>query len=434
VADAWRRGDEQGRLAGLAAVSASLDGQFLLTTPSADQVSQTLLATAMDAVVYLVPPAPPDAFGAPGRALLVRPGYHVDVLELPGVAVGPGTPLGDYLAAFVAALDTHEPRQRNPGGFRGTLPGRAWADALTDLGSWAHTHIVGPLVEHTRGWPLDRTPHVALVPLGELAAIPYAAAWVADPAVPGGRRYAIHDLVLTHTVSARLLTDVARRPRLPLTERVVLVNDPTGEFPYSRAIAKALARQLYPGAEVYGRGKGKELTGPATTSALLAALPGDEGPGASLLHLSTHATTRPTAQLQAVDGWLPLAHILERARDRPPHAAGGLVVTNACLTDSTNAHYDESVTLATALLAAGATGVIGTRWPIDDDTTATLAHYLHHHLAGGHLPAHALRLAQLDLLDPAPRTLTGLHSHLAALPPSRLAHPASWAGYVHHGR
>jgi tetratricopeptide (TPR) repeat protein len=434
VADAWRRGDEQGRLAGLSAVSASIDGQFLLTTPTADQVSQTLLATAMDAVVYLVPPAPSDASGAPGRGLLVRPGFHVDVLDLRGVTVGPGTPLADYLAAFTDALGTHDPSRRNPGGFRGTPQGQAWANALADLGSWTHTHIVGPLVEHTRGWPFDRTPHLALVPLGELAAIPYAAAWASDPAVPGGRRYAVHDLVLTHTVSARLLTEVARRPRLPLTERVILVNDPTGEFPYARAIAKALARQLYPHAEVYGRGRGKELTGPATTSALLAALPAEEGAGASLLHLSTHATTNPTAQLQAVDGWLPLARILERARGRPPHAAGGLVVTSACLTDSTNAHYDESVTLATALLAAGATGVIGTRWPIDDDTTATLAHYLHHHLADGHQPAHALRLAQLDLLDPAPRTLPGLHPHLAALPHSRLAHPASWAGYVHHGR
>jgi CHAT domain-containing protein len=275
-------------------------------------------------------------------------------------------------------------------------------------------------------------PHLVLVPLGELGAIPYAAAWTSDPAMRGGRRYAVDDLLLTHAVSARLLAEVARRPRLPLHERVVLVTDPTGEFPYARATAHSLADTLYPSATVYGRGRHAE--GPAATANLLAALPGTDSPGASLLHLSTHATTVPVPRLQTADGWLPRARILAQARGRPPHVAGGIVVTNACLTDSTSAHYDESVTLATALLAAGATGVIGTRWPIDDDTSSTLTHCLHHHLAAGHPPAAALRLAQLDLLGDGPPRPPGLHPHLAALGRARLAHPASWSGYVHHGR
>lgn len=50
--------------------------------------------------------------------------------------------------------------------------------------------------------------------------------------------------------------------------------------------------------------------------------------------------------------------------------------------------------------------------------------------------AQALRLAQLDMLDP-PRRLRGLHPRvadkLAAIDPARLAHPASWAGFVYHG-
>jgi CHAT domain-containing protein len=269
------------------------------------------------------------------------------------------------------------------------------------------------------------------VSLGEFAAIPYAAAWTEDPAVPGQRRYSIHDLVLTHTVSSRLLVDVVRRPRKRLTERVVLIADPIGEFPYARATAKALKDRQYIRAEVYGRKNAPN--GPATTAALLAALPGQDQTGASLLHLSSHASITPTARLQTADGWLPLTRILEQARGRPPDSPGGLIITNACLTDSTRSHYDESLTLATALLAAGATGVIGTRWPVDDDTTATLTYHLHHHLAHGHSPAHALRLAQLDLLDPEPSRRPGLHPHLAALTHPRLAHPASWAGFIHHG-
>jgi CHAT domain-containing protein len=128
-----------------------------------------------------------------------------------------------------------------------------------------------------------------------------------------------------------------------------------------------------------------------------------------------------------------LDDILEQGRNRPPDAAGGLIITNACLTDSTFAHPDESLTLATAFLAAGATAVIGTRWPIDDDTAAVLIHRLHHHLHLGRPPAEALRLAQLDLLTLTPDLRHGLHPHLAAIDDPRLAHPASWAGHVHHG-
>jgi CHAT domain-containing protein len=114
-------------------------------------------------------------------------------------------------------------------------------------------------------------------------------------------------------------------------------------------------------------------------------------------------------------------------------APGGLIITNACLTDSTRVNHDESLTLATALLAAGATAVIGTRWPIDDDTATVLSLRLHYHLQLGKAPAEALRHAQLDLLRPDPGMRKSLGPDLAAIEESRLSHPASWAGHVHHG-
>jgi hypothetical protein len=324
LADAWHGGDAPGKLAGLNALWKTRFGDAVLATPRAEEVLYPLWTTAMDGIVYLVPPAPQD-FPVPGsavpaasisHALLARPGLdvQVEVVELPGVAIGAGTPLGDYLAAFDAALAAHDSRSRYPEGFRGSPLGQAWADALDELGAWTHANIVGPLVEHIRGWSLDHIPHLALVPLGELAAIPYAAAWTEDPALPGRRRFAIHDLVLTHAVSARLLLDVVRRPRQRIAERAVLVTDPTGEFPYVRAAATALAARLYPNAEVYGRRTAPN--GPASTERILAALPGKDRPGAALLHLSTHATTKPTARLQTADGWLPLTQILEQARGR----------------------------------------------------------------------------------------------------------------------
>ncbi len=441
VADAWRDGGEAGRLAGLNALWDTGRSGDLLRSPMLDRTSFTLGSTAFDAIVYLVPSMPPDGAGpgaavppgaAPGRALLLRPIIgQIEVLDLPGLVTGTGTPVAAYVAALGTALATFDPAAPPLDGFRGTPHGQEWAGALDKLGAWTYDRILGPLIGHVRGWGLGHKPHLALIPLGELAAIPYAAAWTDDPALPGARRYAIHDAVLSYAASARLLTEVARRPRQPLTERVVLTTDPEGVFPYTRRTAMALADRQYPQAEVYGRKPARN--GLPTSAALLAALPREDAPGASLLHLCTHGTTTPTARLQTADGWLLLTSILDQARNRPPDAAGGLIITNACLTDTAHTHLDESLTLATAFLAAGATAVIGTRWPIDDDTAAVLSFRLHYHLQAGRSPAEALGLAQLDLIAHEPDMRLGLHPHLAAVPDARLAHPASWAGYVHHG-
>jgi CHAT domain-containing protein len=289
---------------------------------------------------------------------------------------------------------------------------------------------MAPLLAHVRGWSLGHLPRLALIPVGQLAAIPYAAAWTDGPA-DGERRYAIDEVVISYAASARLLGEVARRPRQPLSERVVLFTDPTGEFPMIRRATRLLASRQYPAAEIYGPVPGR--TGEATSEALLGAFPAGDHEGASLLQLSTHGTINPVPALCATDGWVALTRILERARDRAADAPGGLVITNACLTDSTRTHYDESLTLATALLAAGATAVIGTRWPVDDDTVAVLCLRLHYHLQVGCDPAQALRLAQLDLLRPTPGMRATLDPHLADTSDARFSHPATWAGHVHHG-
>jgi CHAT domain len=441
VADGWRDGGEAGRIAAIAALWDTKRGGTLLATPIVEEISVMLAATTIDAVVYLVPPVAPDSAGSddadlsgdlPGHAVVLRPLLgEITVHELPGLASLSGTPLEAYQAALDEALASYDPKRPSVGGFRSGPRGQAWADALEDLGAWTYSHVMGPLVEQACAWPLDRLPHLALIPLRKLAAIPYAAAWTADPASPAGRRYAIDDVTLSYAASARLLGEVARRPRQKLSDRVVLVSDPTGQFPMTRRVARDLASRQYPDAEVYGLKSAPN--GPATTAALLAALPGRGQPGASLLQLATHGTTFPTARLQTMDGWLELTRILGQARDRPADAPGGLVITNACLTDSTRANYDESLTLATAFLAAGATSVIGTRWPVDDDTTAALSLRLHHHLQMAYTTAEALRRAQLDLLRPEPDIRRTLGRHLAALEDSRLSHPVTWAGSVHHG-
>ena len=440
VADAWQQGSAAGRAAALDALWDTRASATLLAAPTVDEVSVMLAATRVDAVVYLVPctadadgpDGPASAAGAGGHAVLVRPLVGtVEVLPLPGLAGSDSARLDEYLAALDGAITSFDPGTAGAAGFRGGATGQAWADALERLGEWAYERVVGPLIEHARGWKLNRLPHLVLIPLGDLAAVPYSASWTSSGAPPGGRRYAIDDAVITYAASARLLGEVSRRPSQPLTERVVLVSDPTGQFPMARRAARELARRQYRGAEVYGPRNAPN--GPATTAVLLDALPGRDRPGASLFQLSTHATTMPTPQLQTRDGWLPISQILDQARDRPPNAPGGLIITNACLTDSTRANYDESLTLATAFLAAGATAVIGTRWPVDDDTATALSLRLHFHLQLGKLPAEALRSAQLDLARPTPDVRSSLGPILATVEESRLSHPITWAGHVHHG-
>src|SRR6185369_5016731 len=92
-----------------------------------------------------------------------------------------------------------------------------------------------------------------------------------------------------------------------------------------------------------------------------------------------------------VDSYLELSgnrlrvrDILEQARLRPMDAAGGLIVLAACASDLTGHAHDEALTLATAFLAAGATGVVGARWEVDDIPTAIFMIMFHHYLNSGY--------------------------------------------------
>ena len=84
---------------------------------------------------------------------------------------------------------------------------------------------------------------------------------------------------------------------------------------------------------------------------------------------------------------------------RDPASPGFLAVLSACTTDLANVDHDEALTLASALLAAGACGVIGARWPVEDSAAAPVMVMFHHFLNNGHpYPAEALRAAQLWML------------------------------------
>jgi CHAT domain-containing protein len=178
---------------------------------------------------------------------------------------------------------------------------------------------------------------------------------------------------------------------------------------------------------------------------VLAALPHETFPGASLLHFGCHGRAHVPAlgsRLHLGDGGeVAVRDILRQARKwqaglSAPAESGGLVVLASCLSDVTEADFDEALTLATAFLSAGAAGVVAARWSVADAQTALFVTVFHHYLNGGHPdPARALRAAQLWMLDPGRVVPDGLPPVLRdeASGPA-LAHPVAWAGFAYQGQ
>jgi CHAT domain-containing protein len=136
------------------------------------------------------------------------------------------------------------------------------------------------------------------------------------------------------------------------------------------------------------------------------------------------------------DQQLRVADILRQAQRHDSASPGFLAVLSACMTDLANTDHDEALTLASALLAAGASGVVGARWPVRDDATALIMLMFHHFLNNGQPnPADALRAAQLWMLDPARLVLAGLPEDLDSAANSALflTKPYSWAAFTYQG-
>ena len=312
----------------------------------------------------------------------------------------------------------------------------AWRDALADLASWAEEAVAAPLREYVGGWKLPHHPRLVLVPLGELAVVPWAAA---RRRTPDGWRYLVEDARISSAASARQVVEVSRRDRLdPAT--VVIVANPGGDLPYAARGAAAIRDQFYPEAVCSGRPAARFGARRGSPQDVLDAMPSGVSAGAGVLHLSAHAVLDPAPERSRVvlaDGEsLTVGNLLSHARLRDPASPGGLVVLDCCATDRTGRAPDEALTLSTAFLAAGAASAIGTRWPVADGAAAVASFVLHRFLCTGGLPpADALRRTQLWLLDPdrempdeMPRALV----EVAIRTP--LTDPSVWAAFTHHGR
>jgi hypothetical protein len=370
-----------------------------------DDVRSALAATGADALVYLLPASDAD----PGVAVVVPATGPVEVLHLPGLDAG--APVIDrWAAAAPGARDaTPEAADALPVDHR-----------LDELFRWAWTACGASLVEHTRSWRLGRPARLVVVAMGALGLVPWHAAYE-----PSGtrRRYALDDIVFSYAVSARDFCRTATAPARPIRSSLV-IGDPTGGLAFAGIEARAIHRSFYR--------DGTYLAADATPDAVLDWIA--TVPGPSRLHFACHAASNPRAPAEAhlvLAGGRTLT--ARRLLDTSRLAALDIdqAFLAACSTHGIGGHYDETFSLATAFLAAGARTVIGSLWPVPDEDTSTLMYLVHHYLHVGLPAADALHCAQRWMLDPQRTAPDGLPAHHGGSDPAR---PLAWAGFTHLGR
>ena len=405
----------------LAALAGSVLDQRLLSPPSRREIADAMLAIGTDAVVYLIPAGEQTA----GRALVLMP-EGTTAIPLPGLR-DQGGPVAAYARAHDALLsadDDDTARER---------AGQHWNSALQRLCTWAWRAAMEGVLGAIGGHGTGQLARITLIPFGTLGMVPWHAA--SGRGAAGQVRYACERAVFSYAGSGRQLVAAAGRGRLPAQQSPVFVDPRIEGSRWPHWEAKYIRDTYYR----HGRCLGARPPDEATVEGVLRWLPSEESVGASLLHLSCHASSAasPAESHLRLNGGQELAvdRILQQAQLRRPDLAGGLVILSACVSDLSMRDYDEALTLVTAFAAAGAASVVGTRWSVPDARTALLMFMFHHHLASGRPPGDALRLAQLWMLDPD-RTIPEEMPRMFADEVSRkdLGDPASWAGFIHMGR
>ncbi|HET7018366.1 MAG TPA: CHAT domain-containing protein [Streptosporangiaceae bacterium] len=428
--DPDRAGDLRYRT--LLAIEGSETEARLLAAPTVEDIRAALAATATDALIYLLPK---DEIGS-GLAVVVDRAGAVTSIPLPGLRIGPGHPLTVCEQTRREADRLADERSPDQASAR-----RRWREALGELCDWAWLAAIGPL----GGMPVLRSggpSRVVLVPIGQLGLVPWHASRHTVDARP---RYACQEIVFSYASSARQFIDAAGLMPRPWPERPVLVTDSTGSTYATSAAIDYIRASYYPNSTVFGSARRlvpADVPGSLTArpADVLAAMAGTASGGASVLHFGCHGKAGLPVLDSSLDlgagGKLAVREILHQARRSARTEFGGLVVLAACLSDRTESDYDEALTLSTAFLSAGSSGVLGARWRVTEDHTALFMAQFHRALnLDSTDPAEALRATQLWMLDPDRSPLPGLPKVLGEeVSQPDLADPIGWAAFAYQGR
>jgi CHAT domain-containing protein len=254
--------------------------------------------------------------------------------------------------------------------------------------------LIGPVAR-----PLAGAKRIIIVPDRQLHAVPFAA--LLNPAT---HRMLVEDFTITIAPNAASCL----RSASSSSNTALIVGDPTAAdtaaLPDAVREAQAIAAMYHSATVLIGER--------ATRSRFL------EGARSSgIIHYAGHArsdtrsslgTLRLAPDADTPGGELEASEIARMHLTNTP-----LVVLAACGTIRGDADHVEGMpSVARAFLAAGARGVVGTLWEIDDDAAAQLFRRFHQRLSDGQSAAAALRDAQIELLRSGD---------------ARLQHPSTWA-------
>ncbi len=404
----------------------------LLDPPSHAEIRTALTATGADALVYLVP----GDNAMPGLAVIAPKDGPAAFMMLHNLQVGRGSDAERYLVALADRSREVEPP-----------PGAGFSEMVGVLCDWAWNSAIGPLLEtyFARALP-GGEPRIVLVPMGDLARIPWQAARRADGV------HAVQLAAFSQAVSARLFCENARKSRIRPTSTALVVGDPDTKSPAiplkaARVEAYAVRNAFYRGGRYVGRrpNNSNSPSGRGTLTEVREWLADAAPQAGTTLHLACHgrfaggeSSGRAELLLAPDDadgpgpGELNAAEIM-RVLAAVPERRIGLVVIAACNTGRSIHGYDEAYSLGTAFLAAGARTVLSTQWAIPDEETSALMFVFHHHLREEGLPPwDALRRAQLWMLDPDREPPASMPADLASMVANH-HDVVAWAGFVHGG-
>lgn len=303
--------------------------------------------------------------------------------------------IGDTLVTLTARGDTIETTVAVGDGIRGDIelaraaleraaPEIVWVPPLERL----HARLIAPLLPKITAADSVLT----IIADDALGRVPFAA--LRDRR---DGRYLIEKIALRFATSLRQGQD--RRTQLPSAPRALLVADPV----FDRRVFPALRPLAGAGREIDSVGallpQSRTMRGATVdTTTLKGALEGTE-----VFHFAGHALfddSRPDrSQLVIGSGGLTAASI---ARMHLPSLR--LVVLSACETDAVPSKEGAGLLgLTESFIAAGAGGVVGSLWKVDDEATRQLMQAFYAALARTRDPATALRDAQRSMSGVSPR-------------------------------
>ena len=433
IAERWRAagGADTAPLDLRAEVLAALEGEeAALDPPAHDEVRPALRTLGLDAVAYLVCADGPIKRRAHGAVVVVplrgRPSW-IPLRRLTNQA----PPLRRYLAADAAlGAGTRDLSSA-------VEPPDDWRESLDDVCEWAWSAAIKWLLAVL---PKLRVPRVALIPMGELARVPWHAA--------RDRRgtYAVQRAVISYAVSARSLCDVAAAAPVAVMSGGLVVGDPdtmqgAADLLAARAEAAAVRDVFYPQARYVGRNPdGSPAAAGRGTVAEVRRWLAEADEAGSVLHAACHAVatsgndSTDTAHLVLADGAKLTAEDLMRALGARRGTGLALAVLAGCNTGVPGSAYDEAFSLGTAFLTAGTRSVVSALWPVPDSVTSVLM-FMFHFFLRTQPPLDALHAAQLWMLSrerQVPESMpSALRARIADGDPTDVA---SWAGFTHQGR